>query len=267
MRRFSYALLLCLFFALSGAHAAAVSPTARAKAEAAYAAGAKSFQNKKFEVALKYFEDAYLLDPVPILLYNIARAHEELKHYDHASRYLSRYLDRAPPDAPDRTQVEQRLSLLRAAAQASKDAESAREDAKRARAEADAAREGKPFIPTVEKGPPEQSNWVAWTLMGTGGLSLLLGLGSWAEAVDATNEANALADQIKNMEFADASEEELRQARDAAIERADNRVKGAWVLGTVGVAAGLLGWYLYEGGAEPVGIAPTPNGLGIYGRF
>jgi tetratricopeptide (TPR) repeat protein len=250
MCRLFMLIVLCGCF-VQPAGAAPASPTARAKAETAYAQGAAAFKAKQFEVALRHFEDAYLLDPVPILLYNIARAHEELKHYEEASRYLSRYLDRAPPDAPDRAQVEQRLTLLRAAAQASKDAKDARAEAERARAANQTS--GK-------------SNWLSWTLFGTGGLFVLISLASWGEAADAADEANALKARIE--EGVD-NEAELRADRTKAIDLAEQRSRGAWVMGGLGVVAGALGWYFYEGDDDPapVGVAPTLNGLSIYGRF
>ena len=103
------------------------APTARSKAEKIYASGVEAFDQKRFDDALKGFEEAYLLDPVPILLYNIARAHEELGAFEEASRYLTRYLDRVP-DAEDRAQIEQRLNLLGSAIDAKKAAAVARAD-------------------------------------------------------------------------------------------------------------------------------------------
>lgn len=237
------------------------SPTARAKAEAAYQLGVKAFEGKRFDVALKHFEDAYLLDPVPILLYNIARAHEELKQYAEASRYLSRYLDRLPPDAADRSQVEQRLTALRAAAQAPEP--QPEPPAPPALPQKDPP--GVTPATQISDTPEEKSNWLSWTLMGTGGVCLLIGVGAWAGAVEAVDEAKGYRDQIAA--GAD-NEAELRERYNDAAKRAEDQEAGAWLMGGLGLVAGAVGWYLYEGDDAPaVSVVPTVNGLGVAGRF
>ena len=89
-------------------------PTAEATetpAQAAYRAGVEHFKAKRFEDAVREFNKAYRLDPNPVLVFNMARAFEELKQYEAAIEFYRRYLTMAP-DAPDRQTVEDSLRTL-----------------------------------------------------------------------------------------------------------------------------------------------------------
>ena len=247
------------------------APTARSKAEKIYARGVKAFDEKRFDKALEAFEEAYLLDPVPILLYNIARAHEELGAFEEASRYLTRYLDRVP-DADDRPQIEQRLNLLRSAIDAEKAAAAARADADSARADAEEARAAQTRAEQGAMGavdgrnaePAEPSNWLAWTFMGTGTALVLLGGLSWAGAAQAVDDAQAISDEVDGSATA-----AQRAAHADATKRIENGAAGGWAFVGLGVAAGLVGFWLYESAPEApaVGLVPMPNGLGLIGHF
>lgn len=252
------------------APAEAAAPTARSKAEKIYARGVKAFDEKRFANALVAFEEAYLLDPVPILLYNIARAHEELGAFAEASRYLTRYLDRVP-DADDRAQIEQRLNLLRSAVAAEKAADAARADAERARADAEAARAAQSRAEDEAnavdaRAEPEPSNWLAWTFIGTGSAMVLLGGLSWAGAAQSVDEAQTIVDAVDGTPTASQ-----RSTYEDAKTKAETQAAGGWAFVTLGVAAGLVGYWLYEtdpAGAPPaVSVVPTLNGLGVIGRF
>ncbi len=54
---------------------------AQAQAGAVYQQGVSAFKAGDFQTALERFERAYKLDPSPILLYNLARAHQEMGHW------------------------------------------------------------------------------------------------------------------------------------------------------------------------------------------
>ena len=113
-------------FVASGAVAAGPAPAERAapnadlKAQAAalYKEGAGLFKLGKFKEAGERFQAAYNLDPSPILLYNLARAAEELGEagtaVGHYKAYLARY-----PQAEDRAEVERRIRVLDAVAKTS----------------------------------------------------------------------------------------------------------------------------------------------------
>lgn len=110
-------LLLAVMVGIGGlapvcAHA---QPTARQKAEIAYREGREAFLAKDYETALARFKHAYLLDNSTTLLFNIARACEELGRRDEAIYHYQLYLDR-DPSASDRQEVEQRIRRLKAEA-------------------------------------------------------------------------------------------------------------------------------------------------------
>ncbi|MCB9549797.1 MAG: tetratricopeptide repeat protein [Myxococcales bacterium] len=172
--------------------------TARTQAQQIFSRGEQAFANKQYADALKAFEEAYLLDPVPVLLYNIGRAHEELRQFDEAGRFFQRYLDRVP-DASDRKQVEQRLALLRSAARAQSDADSARAEAERAKADAEKARADAAKV--VDAPPPTEaraattvgeSQLGSWILVVGGGVLALGGGALLAVASSKASDAEGL---------------------------------------------------------------------------
>lgn len=98
---------------LAAPPAIAASPGDVAAAQAAYNEGVAAFKAERYEEALGRFEAAYALDPSPILLYNMARANEELGRPAAAINRFEQYLD-AAPDASDRADVERRVRIMRA---------------------------------------------------------------------------------------------------------------------------------------------------------
>jgi len=79
-------------------------------ARAAYGAG-------RFEEALDLFERSYRASPRPGLLYNIGQVADRLRRDERVVEAFSQYLEQVP-DAPNRLEVETRLRVLRAAAEA-----------------------------------------------------------------------------------------------------------------------------------------------------
>ncbi|MEZ4432503.1 MAG: tetratricopeptide repeat protein [bacterium] len=104
---------LALALLLATPPALAAEPEAAAAAQAAYREGVGAFKAGDYEAALARFEAAHALDPSPILLYNMARANEELGRPAAAIRRFEQYLD-AAPDASDREDVERRIRVMRA---------------------------------------------------------------------------------------------------------------------------------------------------------
>ena len=92
--------------AAGGAPAGDESP-----AKAAYRQGVEFFKNKQFADAIREFNKAYRLDPNPVLVFNMARAFEELKQYGSAIEYYRKYLEMSP-NAPDRPTVEDSIRTL-----------------------------------------------------------------------------------------------------------------------------------------------------------
>ncbi len=84
---------------------------AEGPAKAAYRQGVEHFKQKQFADAIREFNKAYRLDPNPVLVFNMARAFEELKQYESAIEYYRKYLEMLP-DAPDRKTVEESIRTL-----------------------------------------------------------------------------------------------------------------------------------------------------------
>jgi tetratricopeptide (TPR) repeat protein len=127
---------------------AQAAPEDHEVARAHFVAGSAHYDRGAYEDAIREFETAYGIAPLPEILYNLYRAHEALGHTEDAVRYLERYL----PDArevEERSVLEERLANLRARLEEERrahdaDAQAAREAEERRVREAEerAARRG-----------------------------------------------------------------------------------------------------------------------------
>lgn len=109
-----FALVLAAVPAAGSAQQAAVAGTDQ-EARANFNLGKIAYQEGRYQAALEYFEHAYDLSGRPKLLYNVARAQERLQHVEAALAAYRRYLAELP-DASNRSVVERRIEILRAAA-------------------------------------------------------------------------------------------------------------------------------------------------------
>jgi len=125
------------------ASSALARPAKAAKAAAKKEAkeGKRAFDLGRFDEALKHYEEAYRLLPVPALFFNIAQCHRQLGNDERASYFFRRYLESHPPAAQARA-TEKLLAEVEAGAAAKKkqqeaDAETARQmELQKARADA-----------------------------------------------------------------------------------------------------------------------------------
>lgn len=88
-----------------------VSAETKAQAGQAFARGMKQYQAKEYAKAIVEFENGYKLIPQPVFLYNIAQAHRLSGESEKALLMYRRYL-RESPSAPNRSEVEERISAL-----------------------------------------------------------------------------------------------------------------------------------------------------------
>ncbi len=89
------------------------------RARTEFEAGIAHFQAREYREAIHSFQVAAQLVPSADLWFNIARAHEELSEWEQAIEFYRRYLrDRVDP--PDRTQVEEQISVLEERAEAAR---------------------------------------------------------------------------------------------------------------------------------------------------
>jgi hypothetical protein len=85
--------------------------TAFADARQHFMAGQDYYSQGRYEKAIAEFEEAYRLDPRPLLLYNIAQAWEKLGDLVKAVDYLKKYLE-ADPNNEERTTLLNKLASL-----------------------------------------------------------------------------------------------------------------------------------------------------------
>jgi hypothetical protein len=67
-------------------------PKAAREADRHFKTGAALFDERKYAEALAEFEQAYALQPHPLVLYNLAGAHRALSQYDQAVDFYNRFL-------------------------------------------------------------------------------------------------------------------------------------------------------------------------------
>lgn len=84
----------------------------KARAAELYKKSADAYLQGDFATAIKLLDEAYGLDPQPVLVYNQARAHEGLGHVDEAITLYEKYLSEEPT-SPDRGAIEQRIATLK----------------------------------------------------------------------------------------------------------------------------------------------------------
>jgi tetratricopeptide (TPR) repeat protein len=109
---------LILSSAIAAASTLSWQSPARAQDESSLAleifeAGSAYYKQGSYDKALEQFEEAYRLDPLPELLYNIAQCHERLQQLPAAIDAYQRYLEQ-DPGAEDRQAVEQKIEKLQA---------------------------------------------------------------------------------------------------------------------------------------------------------
>lgn len=86
--------------------------SAQEQAAVFFEKGRDFFKQKRYREAAEQFQAAYNLDPVPILLYNLARAAEEMGDPERAIGHYQSYLKRVGPEAEDRGEVERRIRVM-----------------------------------------------------------------------------------------------------------------------------------------------------------
>ena len=93
--------------------AAQTDRAADVDARTLFAEGRAAYDEGRFEVAVRAFRRAYVLSPRPELLYNIGQAELRAGHDDRALQAFEGFLRQAPEDAPQRSEVQERVTVLR----------------------------------------------------------------------------------------------------------------------------------------------------------
>jgi Tetratricopeptide repeat len=125
VRRGVWTLVACLALALAAPARAqlesAPTPTPAEIGRTYFDRGVNEYNLGHFTEAIAEFEKAYKADPAPIMLFNIAQSHRQLGNKERALFFYRRYLEQAPPDAPNRSEVEQRTKDLSQSLEQEKD--------------------------------------------------------------------------------------------------------------------------------------------------
>jgi tetratricopeptide (TPR) repeat protein len=227
----------------------------RARARDLYRDGTERFRRGEVAPALEAFQEAYRLDPHPVLAYNIARAHETLGQVEEALTAFRLYLE-LDPQASDRGAVEQRIATLQAELDARRALE--RRNAELARAAAQ-TRDAAPPPPP----PPPAPSPVPWVIAGVGVLGVGAGavLGVLASGKRGDAEDEKLAARASEL---DDDARSLATAANVAFLAGGTVAAVGVVLGIVdlrrsSVAAGRLD--------RGVSVAAGPGGVALRGRF
>ncbi len=238
-------------------------PPARAKtsfkrelARSHYETGSRYYQMSDYKRALAEFQQAYRLEPLPGLAFNIARCHEMVGDMPSAIEMYETYLHKKP-DADNRDLVMARLETLRKKLASKKTATE-----KKARPAPAAAPSAAPPEPA---GPPAWIATAGWVGVGLGAAAMVTGA-VFGGLVASRN--SAYMDGLETL-----THDELNHIADQgeAYEKAQlGLVIGGGVLAAAG--AGLLLWHLLsdkEHAVSAAGLAPHRGGLSVSltGRF
>jgi tetratricopeptide (TPR) repeat protein len=192
----------------------------------------------RFQEAIDLLDEAYRLSPVPVVLYDLARAYEGLGNIEQAARYYRAFLA-ADPNADDRGAIEGRIATLEAQLR----------ERERAQAAARAQRLASDRTPSV----------VPWVVTGVGGAVLVTGvvLGLLAQSKSAGE--NGASQVVARQDNADAKS----FATGANV---------AFVVGGTLAVAGLVWVFLDRRASQKAALPPstvvarwasTCGGLGI----
>ncbi len=233
---------------LAGGAAHAQEATARQHYESGMAACAV----EDWDRAVTEFEAGFRVEPNPAFLYRIARAHQEAKRPEQAVRFYKQYLEVAPPDAPDRAEVEQRLAALQRASEAKPSAPATPPTAKAPE---------KPLVEAPARpAPARRRDRVAIGLLAGGAALIAAGIGLVVYADNASGQAS------------DPSTHADLTVREGLQRRSNATGIAGWSAIGVGVGV-LLGGGFRLSHARPRRVAfeigPVPGGAlaGVGGSF
>ena len=109
MRSLSIAILVGVMQIASPAARAGIDDTETARR--LYESATRHFDLTEYEAALNDFKEGYRHKDDPVFLYNIAQCYRLMNKNDEALKFYRSYLRRAP-NAPNRDEVERRISTL-----------------------------------------------------------------------------------------------------------------------------------------------------------
>jgi tetratricopeptide (TPR) repeat protein len=158
--------------------------------------GKQAYREGRFEDSVKLLEQAFALVPEPVLLYNLARAHEGTGNFPSAIEAYERYL-KSEQEIPDRGAIEQKLtSLKRTVAE--------RERLAKERDEALQKKEAAPE-PRLEPPPSQLTPW-PWLVASVGAGGLVSGGVLGSLALSKNDEAEVAPSQQQAFDLRSSAE-------------------------------------------------------------
>lgn len=152
------------------------------------------YEQQRYSMALAEYLAAYVLQPYPPFLYNVARLHHKQNHLEEAAAYYQRYLDSADPGQPERakqyfSEAQQQLAAEQAKAKPAPAPIALAAPSARSLPVAPAAPPAFSALaaPSGQKASlPRYKQWWVWTLIGVAaaGAATAIGIGVYSSGPD-----------------------------------------------------------------------------------
>lgn len=219
----------------------------KSRAAELFKKSADAYLRGDFTQAIALLDEAYALEPEPVLIYNKARAHEGLGHLDEAITLYEKYLAEEPSSA-DRGAIEQRLVTLR---KQRDDRAAVEKD--RAAVEKDRAAVQKERATHVEPPPPppHRRSMLPYVVLGVGGVGLVGGTVFGLLAMSRKDAAVAEPVQQTSIDLRD---------KGRTFATVSNI---SFIAGGILVAGGAVLWVVDRPGSRSTGTAPGPLRVGF----
>ncbi len=139
------------------------------EARARFAEGSAAYERGDFRGALKAFDAAYTLAPLPGFLFNVAQCHRQLGEYEQAGRYYQRYLELSEKEPANAGLVRELIAEMEAKGKAEARAREKDRPVKRPERKALDLRPSQELPPAAvpeariaEEKPPGKRKWLLW---------------------------------------------------------------------------------------------------------
>jgi tetratricopeptide (TPR) repeat protein len=226
----------------------------KARATELFNKSVDAYRQGDFKQAIALLDEAYALDPQPVLLYNRARAAEGMGDVDETIASYEKFLAQ-DPDAADRGAIEQRLVTLRRQRDERAALERERNERRDAPPPASSARPAAPETTApAERRPPTVFPYV---VAGAGAVGLAAGAIFGVMALSKNDDAAAEPIQKHAIDLKDGAD------RFATVSTM------SFIVGGVLLIAGATWWVLEHRGFKTQGRTPpswaslTKSGVGV----
>jgi len=194
---------------------------------------ANKYREKDYPAAIDLFQKAYAIEPVPNLLFNIAKCYEKLEQWDPAIEYYQKFVVEPDVDKSARQSAMDRIDAL-------KEVQAAQKQAEREAKSTDVVKAPDQKAEPIEAGP--DYTW-AYVTLGTG--VALIGGGAVLGVLASGEETKFNQGQTF---------EERKDAKDAG-ETYAIVADGLYVTGGIVAVVGVLLFVTADSGSDDVGMA------------